>query len=276
MPRPMIAEPPAPTQRQLASVRLDALAALGAMVCASQCHRTLGLLIQITDPYARSTVLTGLIAVYFRAFEEVKDSEYRLSRRFSTKKIAGFDPDIHKSLLMLRNKSIAHAGHDLNDFDLRYMVINLVQNPPPENAEPIEMGVGSRAQASVPTGFEQEETYERLRLHLEALYNVSGLRLTQSLADHQMMYVSLKNSGKLNTDRPPRHFGQGETTVDPESKTLSIPVAETLAADPRNPTSIGLSYMSLFYQLQPMGDNRARLMQITKLSAQDMSRGETP
>jgi len=254
----------------IATAQADGVAALTALVSMRQCLEALEHIAAAPNDYARAALFSGLIVSYARAFEPAINPDTKVSRSFGTKKLPGFCRKLHKELIQIRDRYIAHAGHSENDYTVMFVSLMVGTEPVEDLATKVAEGavgqihLGSRAQACVCIGPSTTEAQGRLRDHLVTLQTAAAARLAHAIGLHQSLVLErLQRTGSLGR-RPPRVISSGTATIDSSNGQAVIGPDVLLLTDPRRLDELGLSFTSVFYTVTPSDPGQMQLHETTK------------
>lgn len=209
----------------------EGVAALAVFIAMQSCLEAIQALPKTESRALKSVLFSGFIAQYAAAFQEARHAETGITKKFSIRSLAGteFKKDIHDSILLLRDKMVAHPKSSFNDHSLSFLRVRVTrENLNDEDAEPnsILRVVGTRARASVALGPDQPDILEGLLQHLSKLEEEASTRLIQAIYEHDITSVALleiearlgTSSAKLLSRRtfetPPGILALGEEDLE--------------------------------------------------------------
>lgn len=181
--------------RHRAAAWAEGVTALSVFVGMRACVAALEAIQKVDDAVLKHVLFVGLVVSYARAFEEARHAETQVSRKFSIRGVESgdFSRRYHDALLSLRNDRIAHAGHELNDYSLSFLRLKASIETPGADGTVIRQikrhDVGTRARATLASGFKDAETTTALLAHFKALEAEAGGRLAVAIAKHQLASV---------------------------------------------------------------------------------------
>lgn len=230
----------------------DGVAALSVLSGMRLCAAALEAMSKSEEPLVKAVLFSGLVVNYARAFETTRHPKTQTARKFAISKLPPpFDRGLHNGLLVLRDKQVAHSGHDLNDFNLTFMSATTNMETPQPDGTVIRKRtrhiVGTRARASVACGIAARETAQKLAAHIDALQSEARQRLALAIIEHDV--ATLKRLTDESAEPPEwetlhtTHFkleGSGIITAGEEDLAVSLAKA---------PENVPLSFAVVHYHV---------------------------
>lgn len=193
--RALSPDPYAEGERHRGAKWAEGVAALSVLVGMRACIAALDAIEKTDDAMLKHVLFVGLIVSYARAFEEAKHAKTQVSRKFSIRGIesANFSRPYHDTLLSLRDERVAHAGHELNDYSLSFLRLKASIATAQADGTIIRQterhNVGTRARATLASGFRDAETSAAVLSHFRALEAEAGGRLAVAIIEHDVASV---------------------------------------------------------------------------------------
>lgn len=173
----------------------EGVTALSVLVGMRACIAALEAIETTDDAMLKHALFAGLVVSYARAFEQAKHPKTQVSRKFSVRglKSEDFSRSYHDTLLSLRDDRIAHSGHELNDYSLSFLRLKATIETPSADGAVVQQverrNVGTRARATLASGFKNAEISTAILAHFRALEAEAGGRLAIAIIEHDLASV---------------------------------------------------------------------------------------